>query len=817
MAKSNFKSVTAGVRTQRLAILLEDPDPDWLETCRRVMETISSLWGGHHTIIVPTDGRVIAQVFWDVLETFDPDYVCEYHKTGLDWKLGAPQRYQEFIERELFKRFGEGPHSADARDELDADFLTAPVISRPIEPALEAELKNRLAPFYYENHVLTVASLQAHAPSGYPLTRLSTLLPHSKLPATFTTVDAKVEGVPPLWVESVLGSTYEAQTRDLAQAGVSIQKLSIIDSDAAALFKLVMRTESRPDRDETVTTHTATVPIVEVLSTSPFRFSAVNLSHYHSTKLRRWDVPGIVVVGETLKDFSLFFNLSRMRSHVYWLLPDWTDAHQKFREEVNNTPERRPRRVSEAHATNFAQRILRGLTSSAFKRIAFLSLSADRSSLETTADELDRAVVVRFRDGPSIKDCADFPEDITKLLSEPEVVFNRDNFAIPSTQQIEEGAPIGSFPTPKPKGFSEIVPYEHRWITELRIEDHLYPRHPELGEWLLRHHLFSTQDVRSGSRGICYACPSSAYFGGDVDTILLRPKLFVPDGPALIEYLVSRVGWTSRTSDKGFYSSDTVAKFGNLEKAAHTLRHPAQSDVLNTYLAEGKSSTYGKYLSTDRRRYLDMPAFNSLVEDGAAAFVDDLIQKRVLHRGVILKCDFCRNADWFSVADVSDAFTCKRCRRRQAILSRHALHQPEPQWFYQLDEITYQGLRSNMHVPLLALDCLRRRSNSFLYCDELEISEPGAKKPFMEIDICCVHDGVLTIGEAKVTERIEGGGSKEVQSLQKYKNMAIKLGARRFVYATSKTWAAQTHANVASVFAGTAINTLPLEKDDLYS
>src|SRR5262249_45306698 len=178
-------------------------------------------------------------------------------------------------------------------------------------------------------------------------------------------------------------------------------------------------------------------------------------------------------------------------------------------------------------------------------------------------------------------------------------------------------------------------------------------------------------------------------------------------------------------------------------------------------------------------------------------------------------CDFCRNADWFALGDVDDGFTCKRCRRSQAILSRHGLQEPEPKWYYQLDEIAYQGLRNDMHVPILALDHLRRNSNACLYADELEIWEASALQPLMEIDICCVADGLLTIGEAKITDRIEGGGAKEKRSLEKYKDAALKLNARRFVYATSKDWSAQTHTNVSAAFQGTSIETLPLTAKEL--
>ena len=304
-----------------------------------------------------------------------------------------------------------------------------------------------------------------------------------------------------------------------------------------------------------------------------------------------------------------------------------------------------------------------------------------------------------------------FPADLKELLSEPDVVFNTDNYALPTTQQVQEGRAVGFFPTPKPKGFTKITPYEHRWISELRIDGHVYPRHPDLGEWLVQHQNLSSQEVRVGSRGISYCCPNSAYFGGDVDTIHDRPQLFVPSAAEVFERLAKSCGWTSKLSDKGFYSHDTIAKFGDWETTAASFRDTARFAIITEYLCGAKHETAGgNFLDSDRRRYLDLAAITKHLGQASAAdsLIDELLAKRILHRGLVLKCDYCRGTVWFPLADLGTEFTCKRCRRAQPILSRHALKQTEPAWYYQFDEVAYQGVRNDMHVPLLALDYLRR-------------------------------------------------------------------------------------------------------------
>lgn len=67
-----------------------------------------------------------------------------------------------------------------------------------------------------------------------------------------------------------------------------------------------------------------------------------------------------------------------------------------------------------------------------------------------------------------------------------------------------------------------------------------------------------------------------------------------------------------------------------------------------------------------------------------------------------------------------------------------AQRQNEPVWYYKLDEIIYQGICNDMHVPLLALDYLRRKHTSFSYADELELWRPGQTRPFIEMVLNCL-------------------------------------------------------------------------------
>jgi hypothetical protein len=210
----------------------------------------------------------------------------------------------------------------------------------------------------------------------------------------------------------------------------------------------------------------------------------------------------------------------------------------------------------------------------------------------------------------------------------------------------------------------------------------------------------------------------------------------------------------------------------------------------------------GVFLSDDRRRYLDYSAISAHFGEATANTVDELVSKRVLYRGFVFSCAYCRNSAWFSVAEISQDFTCKRCNRKQTYTKLHWKKPNEPAWFYKLDELVYQGYRHGMAVSLLALNYLMAESSeNFSFATDREFWRPKAAKPDAEVDFFCVSDGVLTIGEAKKDNKLGASTSDENAEIKKYKRLAEGLSVRRLVLATSsETWNSNTTERVMSAF-----------------
>jgi len=207
----------------------------------------------------------------------------------------------------------------------------------------------------------------------------------------------------------------------------------------------------------------------------------------------------------------------------------------------------------------------------------------------------------------------------------------------------------------------------------------------------------------------------------------------------------------------------------------------------------------------DERRYLNFAAIVKLVGGipSAIEVIDDYISKEVFYRGLILKCSRCSNVDWFSISEITHTFTCRRCGKNQQFRKSNWKHPDEPSWFYKLDEIANQALVNNSVVPILTLGALREKCNdSFLFCPELRISEHGTEKHFMELDICCIPDGKLCIGEAKSNGTLATKGVSASTAATKYRDLAVKLGATRVVFSTSSdAWDNPSETAIDSVFS----------------
>lgn len=176
-----FKAIYAGVRPARIVTLIDVNDKEWVDTCFRVIEWYSQMWGGQYNLMIPTDGDSIQEEFWFLTEAFDPDYIFIYQKTMLDLKLSSPQKYSSWLEKQVenFVRENPGSERESVKTSIDGQIQYTKIDAFSISDSLTQDTSTRLNPFHSDGGV----GHFVHALDGvpYPLTSLTAILPNSNV------------------------------------------------------------------------------------------------------------------------------------------------------------------------------------------------------------------------------------------------------------------------------------------------------------------------------------------------------------------------------------------------------------------------------------------------------------------------------------------------------------------------------------------------------------------------------------------------------------------------------------------------------------
>jgi hypothetical protein len=339
-----------------------------------------------------------------------------------------------------------------------------------------------------------------------------------------------------------------------------------------------------------------------------------------------------------------------------------------------------------------------------------------------------------------------------------------------------------------------------------------------LGSHTVIHTNYSSEEIRLTNDAFAYFCPSNTYFGGDIDKVLVRPQLRILEPLQIMNIVFEAQNWNVQLSDKGSYHIECLKRFGSLDTLSAFLKEPRHRALMDCYFDESPSSSETGVFLRDRR-YLNFNAAKALLgdENDTGELLSDLVAREILYRGLILFCETCRNSDWYRIDDIGHTFGCSRCQKTQVYTKRHWKSPNEPSWYYKLDEVFYQGYRNGMTVPILTLSYLKSRSiSSFLYCPELDVRTNAiARKPDLELDLCCICDGSMVIGQATKQDTL---GSKEKARLESNRDIAVGIRASLLILSTLQdAWSQRTIDTAKQVFAKTDTKLQFLTRRDLLS
>lgn len=773
-----YQNITATVRPPRCAIFISKSSKYWKAASDGAIAKASEVWGGRHFLIIPTDGVTIADKFWELMEAYSPDHLAVFNLAFSDLEYVDLDEYRKVKDR--YRKGWEA--SNNPSDHFEDWFAGSAAQSRVdelnISDNLNKELIYRLSPFHFNTAIDT--HLTSESGFGYPFTKMTKIISASTRHIGMVRLPPPIED--PTMKLLVHSETGVASEDHYVDAGFIARPLpdnyGVLD-----VLKYVGGSRTAP-------THQDVEPRLdgEFLPNTPFGLSMLHLGQYYrADRHMDYKEPVVVVLGDTVDDFCLYYSLSRLHEGVKWLPLDWLRSCNRAMNERRACREKgedpreftQQENASRALVNLFYELIDYGHHE---KRIQLCSMSLSRRQLISYRTQVARSSYFGVDDVKSRVDCIPVESVSTACILR---VFEANNYVNQRSMVFVDGKSVSQFETPVVKNFSDIRLPDHYWLTSLRIEGYQPPSLPMLGPKIVNLHN-STTESRVAEDGIVYQCPNSMIFSNDLDAVLVRPKIEMPGVLDLFNSYFADVGITARYSDKGKYFNDTVRRFGGLDSLGVFIKNKATRSVLEKFMQTNKNAENGVfYVRTDQRSYLDLDAIAESVgsPDAAADLVDDLLTKEIVDRGYILKCERCSLSSWYSLDSLSSVFICNRCSFRQKFTQKHWKNgMVEPRWCYKLAETVYQFYEKNSHLTAQVLYKLKTQSTTaFHYAPEIDLIDFSGPGNDREVDVACIMDGQIVFGECK-TETLK---LKDVVKFEELAGMSIKNPAR-IVFATTQ-------------------------------
>jgi hypothetical protein len=741
----------------------------------------SEVWGGRNFLIIPTDGLRIREKFWEILKVYNPDHIATYNLTLRDLETSQPAEYAKA--EQAYREHWEAQGSDLAM--FDDWFAKSAEISLLDELTLSDDLKkqilDRLSPFHLQGDVIQ-QWISRSSGFRFPFTQIADIIPYATRHIGEIVLPKQIEDpTAALMAHSQTGYASPDYRAKLEAHQFSVRPLPR-EYNTADFLEHVFGGQALGMRAGDTWQR-----LDEYMPRTPFGVSMLHLNMYYKANVHlAYKEPVIVIIGDTVDDFCLYYSLSRLHENVRWMPLAWLrSAYSLYMANV-----RRHERHEAIQDLSDQQRTVTKLVNLYFDLIEH---GTGEKTLQLCSMSLSVRQLIAYKRQMATLCMFGRPTFSSKTICIPVdkisttcivTVFEEDNYSNNESAVFIDGRTVSPLVTPRPKNFSAILPTGHYWVASLQIENYQPPQVEGLGAQLIQTTGFPV-DVRVAIDGIAYHCPNAAYFGGGIDANLVRPRIRLLDEMALLGSYFATIGIDIRYSDKGNYFRDTIRRFGSLDETGEFIKSASTRTILDKYITRaGSEDGTVIFLTNDQRAYLNLQAFKVSVGDlsKAAALIDDLVSKNVVERGYILQCSRCRLASWYSISVLTSEFTCSRCSFQQQFTHAHWKHPIEPHWYYKLAETIYQFYENNSHLTVQALYKLKSTSKrAFHYVPEIELlnfPKTGDKK---ELDIACILDGVIIIGEAK-TEALRA------RDVTKFEGLVNKFGHEpgRVVFATNK-------------------------------
>jgi len=772
MADDHYRMVYRSARPGRTAVLMLAAEQDWENTAAGVLGSLSLTWGGAGDIVVPVTASGPHPAFRPVVRAFDPDWITAYRITSAD----MPR--------------------ADSDDTLWVIDVPAADVAAVSDWCSPFPGRHGFYPFAFRGEPVQqpLVPLAAFADAWEP-----------------EVADLDLDQVDPVLALMVAMRTGTLNGAGGLPGGRKLRRLTATGDDIPALAELALTgaAETRPSSASSEIRHmrglqaAPGVPAAPEISPVP----PLERSMYGMRRLvhaRARPKPWIVVVGETCADFCFALACDRLIGGATWL-----------------PLSRLPGPVLDAGFPALSRHVTTASIVSGM-RVPVTSVSLDTAGVEGARELLRGRGGAAFTDARTeVVTCDALSFDYPSRLGDPA------HLTLAETSAVHRDAGDGSLHvdsallTPVP----EVVRRADgnvTWQVDTRVEGEQPPARRILGPGDLLATPLDGEDlqIRAGTETLTYHSRSAlvTFTGSTLEMSLARPRLRLPAAADVLSRIAGAAGYDLRPSQTGRLNATLAGLWGGFAEAADDLGGCAWPLLRGLTPADGeKDGPEDGRLVVHGIPYVTFLQAAGLLGVPAAQtreILDRLARRRILRRGLLLRCDRCNWLAWYSLDTLGQDFRCQRCTHVNMI-EQQLWRDPfeEPAWFYDLDHAVREALRLNGRVPILASSSLALQNRgAFSLTPDFEMIKRGADKPTVEIDLGVIGNGQVILCEAKSSDALAANDRDEKRDTAKLITACRVLTADVLCLATTQPeWSSRTRATVQAACDQAGIRALWLE------
>lgn len=775
-----YHRVADSVRPVRSAVFVP-ASGNWMSPAQHMMENFSRVWGGSGNIVIPLqESGSVSNVFWRVLEYFDPDRLGYYLPTYLGLKRSDPTKFESWLDQSA-RRWAEQSDVTSyeqAREELQRDgSLRQPITLWTPPDALVAEIQKRLAPLDAENPFGHTWTADDEGQREYlDLGNIRDLGSTPIYSLSAAGIDPRIH----LMLVSRIGAISATYELILSAKGVSVARSEVAEDKISAALDVCFSTDIRnrlaQDKafSEALGEGDQPLWLPEYLDRTPFALTEIGCGWYVIGRPWRRDRPIVLTVGNNADDYALALAMDRLYRRSFWVAGSFLDEDTELSKQVRSRL-----------AYNLDRETGYGMTPYEEEPILVTSTSMEK------ADWIEQASRLWTEYGKDMSGRIKWVLPQALPMPRPLRLYDSGRIMRDRYEAFVSDELAGVLDTAIPSGIEGLDQVAFTWHVDVLVDDIRLPPRSSLNELVAVTNETNKRNFRASTEGISYFSQDQFFIpaGASLDQMLLRPKVRLPDAIKLFQALLERAGLRGVTSQAGRYTQGALRLWGGLERLAADLRNEERNVFLQSYRKSTPSGVDpGVYLSGINRRFLavgDVEQATSMDTEGAIGLLDEYVQRGILERGFCLKCETCNFASWYPLEDVGQSFRCVRCRS-ESWISQETWRLPpdQPNIYFQLNEVAYQAIANDVRAPVLALDKIRQESRGFLFAPEMDIYEGDQR--VAEVDLWIVADAAIIIGEAKTVVRLGDDQAAQKKNASKLARIASAVSAHEVVLATTE-------------------------------